>query len=120
MAGGCRWLEAGPGSVVARPPAGNIGKSVDGDGRSVGLGMSWVGMAWDAQGDGGYLSAAVRAEWRLVAAGEGVKRRGDGARCSATRLAVAWRGARDGARDGALSETKGMARGDGGVSEAAA
>lgn len=65
-------------------------------------------------GDGGYLSAAVRAEWRLVAAGEGTENgRRDGARCSATRLDSTRHGggARNGARDGALGETKGMAGG---------
>lgn len=63
-------------------------------------------------GDGGYLSATVRAEWRLVAAGEGTENdEGMGARCSATRLDSARHGggARNGARDGALGETKGMA-----------
>lgn len=71
-------------------------------------------------GDGGILK---RGRARRVAArggrrGDG-KRRRDGARCSATRLDSAWHGggARNGARDGALGETKEMA---GGVSEAAA
>lgn len=70
-------MQAGPGSVVARPTAGNIGKSVDGGGRSVARdGIEWDGMGWDGMGragDGGYLSATVRAEWRLVAAGEGTE-----------------------------------------------
>lgn len=30
-------------------------------------------MEWDVQEMGGYLSAAVRAEWWLVAAGEGTE-----------------------------------------------
>lgn len=66
-------------SCPSTAPAGNIGKSVDGVvGRSLGTGMGWDGMG-RAQGDEGYLSAAVRAEWRLVAAGEGTEnRRRDG------------------------------------------
>lgn len=64
-------------------------------------------------GDGGYLSAAVRAEWRLVATDEGTENGcdwWDGVRCSATRLDSGWRtracrGAWDGERDGALGET---------------
>lgn len=41
------------------------------------LGMGWDGDGMGRAGDGGYLSAAVRAEWRLVAAEQGDgKRRG--------------------------------------------
>lgn len=76
-------------------------------------------MEWDAQEMGGYLSAAVRAEWRLVAAGEGMEN-DEGMGRDVARLDSARHGgggARNGARDGALGETKEMA---GGVSEAAA
>lgn len=68
-------------------------------------------------GNGGYLSAAVRAEWRLVAAGEGTENDGgmgrDVARLDSARHGGD--GARDGARDGALGETKGVVGGKGGV-----
>lgn len=73
---------AGAGSVVIRPPARNIGERAWARvvGRSVGRsgrdGMEWDGIGWDGmrcEEMGGYLSAAVRGEWRLVAAGEGAE-----------------------------------------------
>lgn len=112
-------MKAGPGSVVAHPPAGNIGMSVDGGGWSVARDrMGWNGThrGWGILKRGRARRVAARGGRR----GDG-KRPRDGVRCSATRLDSArhGRGAQNGARDGALDETKGMAGGGEG-SEAAA
>lgn len=61
--------------VSSCPSNGGKYRQECGRGRSVGR-SGWDRMGWDGMGragDGGYLSATVRAEWRLVAAGEGTE-----------------------------------------------